>query len=160
MEPLPGKLSQFDKVNEIVSITGLRRVQVVQNVSGDNSGFLVNWVDLPLNVFNTGIPGAVFVNAQGQSGSSYNITTCTFNTFNAGRGSSTLLKTFGGGDAPFGRMSNVPSSGFLDVPVEGDISFYECTVLYEYFRFLISPTTYQRVQELDRISQPHCCTTQ
>ncbi|MCJ1423574.1 hypothetical protein MMC29_001458 [Sticta canariensis] len=72
-ETLPGKLSQSDIVNDIVSITGLTKVQVVQNVSGENFGFLVNWEDLPLDIFNTIIPGAVVVNAQDQSGSFSNI---------------------------------------------------------------------------------------
>lgn len=114
--------SSFEKVNDIVSITGLTKGQVVQNVSGDNSSFLVNWVDLPLDIFNTGIPGAVVVNTKDQSGSSYNITTCTFN---AGWGSSSLLRS---GYALSSRMSSSPFSTFTDIPVEGDknsVFFYE-----------------------------------
>ncbi|MCJ1264493.1 hypothetical protein MMC22_004365 [Lobaria immixta] len=99
--------SELKKDREIVSIPGLTKGQIINNVSGDNSDFRVVWVDLPIDVFNTGIPGAVIVNSRGLNGSSYSITACTLN---AGWGSSTLMTASGQYDEILSRMSNVPSS--------------------------------------------------
>lgn len=80
--------SDLKENREIVSIPGLTKGQIIDNVSGDKSSFRVHWIDLPQNIFLTGIPGAVVVNPQGPNGPPYNIYQCTFN---AGWGSSVLM---------------------------------------------------------------------
>lgn len=72
----------------IVSIQGLTLGQIINDISDDNSHFRVHWIDLPQNIFGTGIPGAVIVTPQGPKGPPYNIYQCTFN---AGWGSSAIL---------------------------------------------------------------------
>lgn len=80
--------SDLQKDRDIVSIPGLTRGQIIDNVSGDHSRFRVQWIDLPQNSFKTGIPGAVVVNPQGLNGPPYNIYQCTFD---AGWGASALM---------------------------------------------------------------------
>lgn len=80
-------------------------------MSHNDSNFSVNWVDLPMDVFNTGVPGAVIVNPQDTNGSSYTITTCTLN---AGWGSSEVLSGSERNNEIFSRMSNLPSSWPID----------------------------------------------
>ena len=124
--------TELKKDREMVSIPGLTKGQIIKNVSGDNSDFRVAWVDLPMDVFNTGIPGAVIVDSQDLNGSSYNITTCTLN---AGWGSSTLMGIKGQPEVAYSHMSNFPSSWpdrkvywdangyvFSDVPAFANIS--------------------------------------
>lgn len=48
----------------------------------------MDWVDLPKEIFGTGVPGAIIVHPQSLSSLSYNITTCTLN---AGWGSSSIF---------------------------------------------------------------------
>lgn len=48
----------------------------------------MGWVDLPQEIFGTGVPGVVIVHPQSSSNVSYNITTCTLN---AGWGSSSIF---------------------------------------------------------------------
>ena len=60
-----------------------------------------------MDVFNTGIPGAVIVNSHDPNGSLYNITTCTLN---AGWGSSSLEWTTRDLYTLYSYMSNIPSS--------------------------------------------------
>ena len=100
--------SENQRDREIVSIPGLTKDQIIDEVSGDNFDFRVIWIDLPMDVFNTGIPGAVIVNSQGPNGSSYDLITCTLN---AGWGSSTLMRMSQEPGEIFSRMSNIPSSG-------------------------------------------------
>lgn len=80
-------ISHLRKDREIVSVPSLTRGQIINNVSDDNSEFRVHWIDLPLNIFGTGIPGAVIVNPQGPDGPPYNIYQCTSD---AGWGSSVI----------------------------------------------------------------------
>lgn len=103
--------SEVDKAREIVSIPGLTKGQIINNVSGDNSEFRVDWVDLPINVFKTGIRGAVIVSSEDPEALSYKITICTLN---AGWGSSAAMGSFPLVGSIFSRMSNVPSSWFMD----------------------------------------------
>ena len=99
--------SELRKDREIVSIPGLTKGQIINNVSGDNSEFRIHWVDLPMDIFNTGLPGAVIVNSRDTNGSTYGMTTCTLN---AGWGSSALMSAVGITDKIDSHMSNVPSS--------------------------------------------------
>ena len=99
--------SELKRDREIVSVPSLAKGEIINNTSGDNSDFRVDWVDLPMDVFNTGIPGAVIVNYQNPNDSSYNITMCTLN---AGWGSSTLSTSQQTIGATYSHMSNVPSS--------------------------------------------------
>ena len=124
--------SELIKDREMVPVPGLTKGQIINHVSSDDSDFRVHWVDLPIDVFNTGVPGAVIVNPQGPNSSSYNITTCTLN---AGWGSSTALsstQTFGN---IYSHMSNIPSFGsdarivddnygylYSDIPIFANIS--------------------------------------
>ena len=99
--------SENQRDREIVSIPGLTKDQIIDEVSGDNFDFRVIWIDLPMDVFNTGIPGAVIVNSQDLNGSSYSITTCTLN---AGWGSSTLVSFSGQSSVVYSHKSDIPSS--------------------------------------------------
>lgn len=99
--------SQLNKDREIVSIPGLTKGEIIKNMSGKGSAFLVDWIDLPTDIFNSGIPGAIIVNSQSPIGSSYNITTCTLN---AGWGSSTLMSVSTHSAQIVSHMSNIPSS--------------------------------------------------
>ncbi|MCJ1268680.1 hypothetical protein MMC22_008568 [Lobaria immixta] len=60
--------SELRKDREIVPISGLTKGQIINNVSGDNSEFRIGWVDLPMDIVNTGIPGAVIVNSRDTNG--------------------------------------------------------------------------------------------
>lgn len=98
--------SELKKDREIVSIPSLTKGQIIKNGPGDDSDFRVDWVDLPMAVFNTGIPGAVIVNSQDPNRSSYNIITCTLN---AGWGSSILISSSQSSNSIHSSMSNTPS---------------------------------------------------
>lgn len=82
--------SEYSEYREIVSVPGLTKSQSIDSISGDSSQFRLGWVDLPQEIFNTGVPGAIVVHPQSSSTSSYNITTCTLN---AGWGSSKIMTT-------------------------------------------------------------------
>ena len=82
--------SEYNEYREIVSVPGLTKSQSIDSISGDSSRFRLGWVDLPQEIFNTGVPGAIVVHPQSSSTSSYNITTCTLN---AGWGSSEIMTT-------------------------------------------------------------------
>lgn len=99
--------SELNRDREIVSVPSLTKGGIVNNTSGDNSDFRVDWVDLPMDIFNTGIPGAVIVNYQNPNDSSYNITMCTLN---AGWGSSTISTSQQNIGTTYSHMSNIPSS--------------------------------------------------
>lgn len=76
------------KDREIVSVSNLTKSHSIDKIPGNSSQFRVGWVDLPQDIFNTGVPGAIIVHPQSSKDSSYNITTCAMN---AGWGSSTIL---------------------------------------------------------------------
>ncbi|MCJ1466450.1 hypothetical protein MMC07_005069 [Pseudocyphellaria aurata] len=67
--------SEVTKDRKIVSIPGLTRGQVINNVSRHNSEFCMDQIDLPTDVFEGGIPGAVIVKSEDPEASSYNIST-------------------------------------------------------------------------------------
>lgn len=71
------KDSDRKESQEIISIPGLTKGQIINDTSGDNSNFRVHWIDLPQDVFGTGIPGAVIVNPRGPKGPPYYIYQCT-----------------------------------------------------------------------------------
>ncbi|MCJ1469537.1 hypothetical protein MMC07_008170 [Pseudocyphellaria aurata] len=96
--------SQLEEDREIFPIPGLTTGQIIDKVSSDNSEFRVDWIDLPMDTFNTGVPGAVIV-SQDLNGSFYNITTCTLN---AGWGSSELQSTSLDYVSIFSHPSNIP----------------------------------------------------
>lgn len=83
--------SEVKRDREIVSVPGLTKGQLIDNVRGNASQIRVDWVDLPQEVFKTGAPGAVIVYPQRSGDSPYNITTCTLG---AGWGSSKLMTDF------------------------------------------------------------------
>ena len=125
-------------IREIVSVPGLTKGQIINNLSGDNSGFGVDWVDLPRDVFSTGIPGAVIVNSRDFNSSGYSITTCTLN---AGWGSSTISSVASSEDFLYTHTSNVPSSldpnergGFFDAfgYVYSDVPLFESISNFSY----------------------------
>ena len=99
--------SELKKDREIFSIPGLTKGQMISRLSEDDSDFHVDWIDLPKDVFRTGIPGAVIVNSQTPKYLMRNITTCTLN---AGWGSSTIMSMSQEPGATYSHMSNVPSS--------------------------------------------------
>lgn len=76
---------------EIVTIPGLTKAQIINDGLGDNSSFRARWIDLPQNILNTGIPGAVIINSQVPNRPPYNIYQCTSD---AGWGSSAIMNDF------------------------------------------------------------------
>lgn len=150
-------VSELNKDREIVSVPGLTKGQIVRNVSDDGSDFRVGWIDLPVNIFSTGIPGAVIVQSHELNGSSYNITTCTLN---AGWGSSAAVSASEDFQKIYSHMFNIPSSWSNEnINVDAYGCVHEPTNLCKHLKFLLSSTTYQHLQELDGISQPHDCTS-
>lgn len=83
-----GSSSDIKKDWETVLIPGFTKAQIINDPSGDSSSFRVHWIDLPQNLFETGIPGAVIVHSQGPKGPPYNMYQCTAD---AGWGSSALI---------------------------------------------------------------------
>lgn len=93
------------KNDQIISIPGLTRGQIIHEVSSDSSNFRVHWMDLPQNIFGTRIPGAVIVNPQGPDGPPYNVYQCTID---AGWGSSTIMTFMSRYTAVCSRRNNNP----------------------------------------------------
>ena len=85
------RILETEKINQdqdIVSVPGLTKSRIIDEIPGNSSQYRVGWVDLPQEIFSTRVPGAVIVHPHNPSNSSYKITTCTLN---AGWGSSTLM---------------------------------------------------------------------
>lgn len=82
---LTDTFSKSEGNRELVSIPGATKGQSTYDIPGNTSQFRVDWINLPQEIFATGIPGAIIVHPQSSSNLSYNITTCTLN---AGWGSS------------------------------------------------------------------------
>ena len=99
--------SGLKKDREMISIPGLTKGHFVKSELDDDSDFHVDWVDLPMDVFNTGIPGAVIVNFQDPNDSLRNITTCTLN---AGWGSSTVMSAAREPETIYSHTYKIPSS--------------------------------------------------
>lgn len=154
--PLPfARISETDKNDrEIISIPGLTKGQVTNSVSGDNSNFRVDWVNLPMDVFNAGIPGAINVNSQDPNGSSYNIFTCTFD---ARWDSSAIMSSTRLPWEVTSHMTKIPSS-WLNEAVFEDIYGYSFSTVPNFSNTSNFSYTqrHQFLQGLDRISQPHC----
>ena len=109
---IPETVSEFSKDREIVAIPGLTKGQIIKKASGGTSRFSVDWVDLPQEIFNTGIPGAIIVDYQSSNSSSYDIYTCTLN---AGWGASAMTTDTVHSEAIYSHMINIPSSWHNDV---------------------------------------------
>ncbi|MCJ1467198.1 hypothetical protein MMC07_005821 [Pseudocyphellaria aurata] len=98
--------ADFQKERDVVSIPGLTKGQIINKMLGDDSDFHIQWVDLPTEVFSTGIPGAVIVNFRDSNGSLYDIITCTLN---AGWGSSSIMSFSSYPHRIWTHTSNTPS---------------------------------------------------
>lgn len=80
--------SELDGNQEALIVPGLSKGQYPHDIRGNSSQFRVHWVDLPQEIFGTGVPGVIIVHPQSSTKLSYNITTCTLN---AGWGSSEIF---------------------------------------------------------------------
>lgn len=89
--PISPTNSDLKSHRKIITIPGFTKAQIINDRSGANSSFHAHWIDLPRNIFRTGIPGAVIVIPQGPNGPPYNIYQCTTD---AGWGSSAILNGF------------------------------------------------------------------
>lgn len=92
---------------EIFPVPGLTKGQSTYNLPGNSSEFRLDWVDLPQEIFRTGVPGAIIVHPQSSSNLSYNISTCTLN---AGWGSSSIFTDSDYDDLINSQMTQLPPS--------------------------------------------------
>lgn len=102
--------AEIKRGREIVSVPGITKGQVMNGLSISKSQFLVAWIDLPQDIFNTGVPGALVVHPRAANNSSHNITTCTLN---AGWGSSAIMNDFSVSDIIRSQIFGTPSSWYV-----------------------------------------------
>ena len=99
-----GNVSNHGEDQEIVPVSNLTKHQAISSL--DNSQFCIGWVELPQNIFDTGVPGIVIAHPRNSTDLSHNITTCTLN---AGWGSSALMTDWHWLETASSRMYKVPS---------------------------------------------------
>lgn len=99
--------AEIKRGREIVSVPGITKSQAMNDLSSSQSQFLVAWIDLPRDIFNTGVPGALVLHPRAANSSFHNITTCTLN---AGWGSSAIMNSFSVSDIARSQIFGTPPS--------------------------------------------------
>ena len=100
-------VSELKTDRELVPVPSLTKGPSTDTIPGNRSRVRLGWVDLPREIFRTGVPGAVFVYPRSSDDSSYNITTCTIN---AGWGSSEVTNVEKSAFGVSSQMTHIPPS--------------------------------------------------